>query len=291
VLLDDGTGGLVFPNNLATEMEGPVKRAKVRLAVTKAHRAGTPARITNDWLDSVLAQETLPSPAEQGENAILLVGDETINDPGTYYRANTGKYAAHMGAVNTPAVIYVLDELEKRDLLQKRQESGEYASRLTFSGWQKYEELRRGLTDSRRAFMAMPFGGEYARLIMQAYEAFKLAVEHTGFKLLNPLLDEEQAGLIDDRLRVEIRESRFLVAELTGNNHNVYFEAGLAEGMGKEVIYTCDEAYFNDSGTRRFDTAHLTTVLWTREDLEEASERLKAVIRNTFPSEAKMTDA
>jgi len=87
----------------------------------------------------------------------------------------------------------------------------------------------------------MPFGNpELDHLFM---DHFKPTVLQTGFTLKR--LDEEQkAGLIDDQLRVEIRQSKFLLAELTESNSGAYWEAGYAEGLGKPVIYLCSNEYF-----------------------------------------------
>jgi hypothetical protein len=69
------------------------------------------------------------------------------------------------------------------------------------------EELKLGLSDSQRVFMAMPFGDN--RLNKIYTDHFEPAVNQTGLKLFR--LDEEpKPGLIDDRLRVEIRRSKLL---------------------------------------------------------------------------------
>jgi hypothetical protein len=63
--------------------------------------------------------------------------------------------------------------------------------------------------------MAMPFRNSQLDQVFK--ECFKPAVYDTGFELRR--LDEGQpAGLIDDQLRVRIRTSWFLVAELTTEN-------------------------------------------------------------------------
>ena len=56
--------------------------------------------------------------------------------------------------------------------------------------------------------------------------------------------DEPRAGLIDDQLRVDIQSSDFLIADLTHDNLGAYWEAGYAEGLGKPVIYTCEQENF-----------------------------------------------
>jgi hypothetical protein len=134
--------------------------------------------------------------------------------------------------------------------------------------------------------MAMKFGDA---LLDTAYrECFKHAVARTGFELRR--LDEGQpAGLIDNQLRVAIRASRFLIADLTHGNNGAYWEAGFAEGLGKPVIYTCEEGHFASARTH-FDTNHHLTIRWSADDLRAAADELAATIRNTLPAEATLTD-
>ena len=44
---------------------------------------------------------------------------------------------------------------------------------------------------------------------------------------------------ICDRVVAEIKGSGYMVANVTFHRQNVYFEAGLAAGMGRPVIWTC----------------------------------------------------
>ncbi len=134
--------------------------------------------------------------------------------------------------------------------------------------------------------MAMPFGSPQLGKVYE--DCFKVAVAKTGFHLER--LDEAPpAGSIDDRLRVEIRTSRLMIAELTDSNLGAYWEAGFAEGLGRPVIYTCRKDYFQERGTH-FDTNHLHTVLWEPNDLKRAEHLLKNTIRATLPEEAVMED-
>ena len=136
---------------------------------------------------------------------------------------------------------------------------GRAAVTLTFKGWDRYEALRRGGASGYTAFMAMQFGDADLDGIVDG--CFRHTVEATGF-ILRRLDDNPKAGLIDDRLRVEIKGSRFLIADLTHSNEGAYWEAGFAEGLGKPVIYTCKESVFNNPQSRtHFDTNHHLTVL------------------------------
>lgn len=117
---------------------------------------------------------------------------------------------------------------------------------------------------------------------------FKPAVAAAGFEL-RKLTDKQSAGLIDVRMRVEIRKSRFLVCDLTDENRGAYWEGGFAEGLGKPVIYTCEKNFFEKHGSH-FDTNHHLTLKWSKRASAEAIKDLRDTIRETLPREAKMSD-
>ena len=160
---------------------------------------------------------------------------------------------------------------------------------LSFKGWERYEALKRGSTSGNTAFMAMEYGNPELDRIVE--EHFCPAVSLTGFTLRR-LDDRPKAGLIDDRLRNEIRACRFLIADLSHGNRGAHWEAGYAEGLDKQVIYTCREDVFNDPDHLyhpHFDTNHHTTVTWDPNEIDHACQILKETIRYTFP-DAKQQD-
>jgi hypothetical protein len=91
-------------------------------------------------------------------------------------------------------------------------------------------------------------------------------------------------------MRVEIRSAKFLVADLSDENRGAYWEARLAEGLGKNVYYTCEASKF-DAAKTHFDTEHLLTVKWTADNMAPALDELKSAIRNDFPTDALRLDA
>jgi nucleoside 2-deoxyribosyltransferase len=93
-------------------------------------------------------------------------------------------------------------------------------------------------------------------------------------------------------MQVEIRNARFIIADLTDANLNVLWEAGFAKGLDKPVIYTCKIGKEHSEKIKKqmFDINHDQYIEWDPKNPEEAVELLKAVIRNTLPTEAKMED-
>jgi hypothetical protein len=147
-------------------------------------------------------------------------------------------------------------------------------------GWERYHALKQGHVKSRKAFMAMKFGSTDVEL---AYNnCFKPAVACTGFELFD-LREQQQAGMIDNHMRVAIRNSRFLIADLSHECRGSYWEGGFAEGLGRPVIYTCNAEKW-EKERPHFDTNHLATVVWEANNLGKAARELTAIIRNTLPS-------
>jgi hypothetical protein len=241
-----------------------------------------------DWelVESILVTTKLPSPTEQVENLLLWLADNTEFGERLHIIPQT--HSATVGVTKPETLVAVAQALMERGLARGDIVSGAaFLGELTFAGWQAAEELKRGTSDSRKAFMAMAYGDPELDAVFA--ECFRPAVEATGFSL-RLLSEAPPAGLIDDRLRVEIRTSRFLIADLTHENRGAYWEAGFAEGIGRPVIYTCEKGYFKKPGTH-FDTSHHHTIRWERDNLAAAAEQLKATIRATLPAEAVLEDA
>jgi hypothetical protein len=262
-------------------------KALISYCIHQTQRSNKRPLIDDNLLRAFVDHNTLPSPPEQGDNLIRELGSQLKGaDPGRLWRFNPEDVKALIGASSAKGVRYVVEELHNKGLINSSTARDWSAVRLTFPGWERYSELQRAHSEGPIAFMAMPFN--VPELDDVYLRCFRSAVQATGFELRR--LDEKPpAGLIDVRMEVEIRRSRFLVAELTNGNKGVYWEAGFAEGLGKPVIYTCEKAYFQKNRSH-FDTDHRHTIVWQTGELDRVGEELKNTIRATLPSEAKMFD-
>jgi nucleoside 2-deoxyribosyltransferase len=99
------------------------------------------------------------------------------------------------------------------------------------------------------------------------------ALEETNYKPYR-IDREEHTDKIDDKILSEIKRSKFIIAEFTGQKHGVYFEAGYALGLQIPVIWTCRE---NDLQNLHFDTRQYNHIVWT--DEENLKEQLINRIR------------
>jgi len=264
-----------------------VPRAVLSHSLRKMQRIGTPV-LTDQMLTKILAGK-LPSVVEQCDNLIRWFG-ENLSAPGDRVWIESASHRAIAGSATDAGFDQILAYLLERKLLDSeinaRGRSMKAHVTLTVDGWRHYEALLKNRPLSKIAFMAMQYGNrELENLFLTV---LKPAVAKTGFDLCK-LNENPRAGLIDDRLRVEIRNSRFLVADLSHDNDGAYWEAGFAEGLGKPVIYICEETKFKKNSTH-FDTNHHHTIIWNLISPNEAAQDLKATIRATLPHEAKMTD-
>jgi hypothetical protein len=267
-------------------------RAKLAHAICRLTSSQPWAKIDEVRAQDMLVNTELPRPGELLDNLILWIGQA---QPTLGSRCEIPEsLRAAIGAVEDNDVAFLLDHGKQHGLLHgsvERFGNGSFVAlpvQLTLSGWARYEELKRGASDARTAFMAMQFGNAELDEIYRTQ--LRPAVAATGFELRR--VDEQQsAGLIDDHLRVKIRQCRFILAELTHQNRGAYWEAGYAEGLGKPVIYLCRKDVFEDRtlGTH-FDTNHHLTVVWEANKLNEMVGRLKDTIRATLPFEAILED-
>jgi hypothetical protein len=257
-------------------------------------------------LESWHLEEPLPSPSEQLDQLIILVGDNQPS-PAGWAALEAPAIAAWIGAIITPrssfdagwtaatstpssfeaGLDWLLEQQQTLEFLEKGDAQNEtLVLRLSMAGWLRYGVLKQGHAESRKVLMAMKF--DDAELDQVVKSCFSPAVSRAGFQL-RTIIENQPAGLIDDQLRVALQTSRFIVADLTHGSHGAYWEAGFAEGLGRPVIYTCREAEWKQRASH-FDTNHLVTVIWNTVNLEKAGAQLTATIRATLPAEATMAD-
>ena len=93
----------------------------------------------------------------------------------------------------------------------------------------------------------------------------KKAIEKAGYKAYR-VDSKPHADRIDIKIITEIKNSRFLVADVTEQKQGVYFEAGYALGLGLPVLWSCRK---DDLNNAHFDTRQYNHIRWeNEEDLE-----------------------
>lgn len=127
---------------------------------------------------------------------------------------------------------------------------------LTPEGYARVEMLQKNTAHGRNVLVAMKFGEDTRPL----REAIRKGIEEAGYTAI--FIDEVQHNdFITPELLKYIRDSKFVVVDLTHQNNGAYFEEGYAMGLGKPVIQLCKE-----NTILHFDIAQKNTIMWSTED-------------------------
>jgi hypothetical protein len=124
-----------------------------------------------------------------------------------------------------------------------------------------------------QGFVAMSFDPSLRNVFTHGFDPGIRAAGYDPFRID----DRDYVGGITDEMIAQIRRSRFVVADYTGQRNNVYFEAGFALGLGLTVIQTCRDDNAKDL---HFDIRHLNTLEWKSpaELAEGLNRRIRAVV-------------
>lgn len=146
--------------------------------------------------------------------------------------------------------------------------SNHYEFIISANGWKKADELRQKLIATKQAFVAMSFAEETKPI----REAFRQAISESGYTAR--IIDEkEHNNQIVPEIFYEIEKSKFIVVDVTYPNYGAYYEAGYAQGLGKEVIVCCRKDVFKAEEKKpHFDISQKSMIVWETE--EELAQRL-----------------
>jgi hypothetical protein len=202
------------------------------------------------------------TPREKLLNLLVLMGrmtpslfESTGFDRDRDYPLLVAKNPSEIAALET--------ELERRGFVDGTRDS----STVTLEGWEAIEQIEQAGNNSIRVFVAMWFDPSRDDVYNSAIEP---AIRKAGYDPLR-IDRHEHVNRIDDEIIGQIRRSRFMVADLTGQRHGVYFEAGLMSGLGRNVIWMCAKDEL-EAGKLHFDVRQFNFIAY--ETAEDAGTRL-----------------
>ena len=171
-------------------------------------------------------------------------------------------------------VDYMLDYLESEQYINRTAPSKTISSKaivtLTPKGYARVDAIQKTSSNGHSAFVAMKFGDDTKIL----REAIRVGIQNAEFNAV--FIDEAQHNnFITPEILKHIRDSKFVVVDLTHQNNGAYFEEGYAMGIGKPVIQLCKKDV-----QLHFDIAQKNTIMWeTEEDIPtQLTNRIKATI-------------
>ena len=273
-----------------------VQRSLISHRVRTTQENATPVMISWIWLDHIFREGKWPNPIEQANNLVRYIGDE-VSKTGENISSLPGHIHAIIGAVRLKAAIELAKELHNKRLLRLNPQGavGHIGDdphpvsfptdiNLTIDGWKQYMDEKAGKFAGDYGFLAMEFDKPELEIFVE--DVLKPAVKKALGYDLRDIRDISRAGIIDNILRVAIRDARFVIVDLTHDNSGAYWEAGYAEGLDKPVVYICEKEKFERSkeegGGTHFDTNHCTTVLWSNDDNSGFGQQLAATLRNSL---------
>ncbi|MCX6584057.1 MAG: hypothetical protein NT166_28110 [Candidatus Aminicenantes bacterium] len=152
--------------------------------------------------------------------------------------------------------------------------SGVFTYSFKAEAWKRIKELKEKSINSKQIFVALAFVDDIKNGYMEGIRPLE---KETGYNF-KCLAFEPHNENIPLKIITEIRKSGLLVADLTYNKQNVYFEAGYAKGLGIPVIWTCRDS---DSGNIHSDVSQYHILKW--KDYNDLKENLKVRIEYERP--------
>lgn len=178
--------------------------------------------------------------------------------------------------------------LSKQDYIKNVSTNGYII--LLPDGLQRVDKFQNNDFNNKNVFVSMSFNNTESTRC-----AIRKGIIKAGYspEFIDEIIHNRQ--IVPEMFRL-IRESRFLVLEISDPNYGAYYEAGYALGLGKEVIICCNEDVFNNNLpefneniskeefekfkkylTPHFDIAQKQILVW--KDLEDLSDKLSEWIK------------
>ncbi len=154
--------------------------------------------------------------------------------------------------------------LEELKYVKHNREKNKYS--IAAEGWNRISYLYDKEHAMNQGFIAMKFGTETQSI----RSAFKEAIKKCHYAV--SIIDEkEHNNQIVPEIFAEISRSKFMVVDISFPNYGAYYEAGYAQGLGKQVIVCCKKEVFDGKSkdnTPHFDISQKAMIIWdTEEDL------------------------
>ena len=249
----------------------------------------SPYELTNSVLERIASQaresapgEILPVENRAGYLARHLAGRNPVPYAKYHWQEYHVEYAETIMAATCSLdfgdLIKAAEWLEKEGFIKLRKHEQRISMKPQPSLLSAYAAPKSaGAKDE--CFVAMSFAKE--EKLEALYRAMQLGAGRAGYRAVR--VDRiEHINKIDDEIIARIREAKFVIADLTGQNCGVYYEAGFADGLERKIIYTCEQ---HDINNVHFDINHNNILLWEREQLEgggEFARRLQLRIESNF---------
>lgn len=141
-------------------------------------------------------------------------------------------------------------------------------------GWVALEEMKKPSSDPAKCFVAMWFKD----LVKPVFtDAILPAARDAGYEAERVDMIQHNHQITDEII-AGVRRGKFLIADFTGHRGGVYFEAGFALGLGKQVIWLVRHDHLR---RLHFDNRQYNFIPWTPNKLDDLRAQLRLRIEAT----------
>jgi DNA-binding PadR family transcriptional regulator len=215
-------------------------------------KGNNPPELNQEFLKTLLPNLQEYNPLKKQLMLLRALQDKT-EYPGFEVGIDSKHDFPLVWAKNEDELRYYIDALEERGFLESSKVMGDDRYKITPRGWDYLDENKSESSVSDQVFIAMYFADEMS----PAWEdGIKPAIEDSGYKPYRIDMDPH-IGQIDSKIITEIRNSKFMIADVTKERPNVYFEAGFAKGFGLPVIWCAKK-----ESKLHFDTRQFRHIMW-----------------------------
>ncbi len=200
---------------------------------------------TNFTIDELLQTVFIPeNPIQQIDKFIENFGNLTKNKKGKYRPIDPPNEYPLSYSRDKDDFLFIIQSVIKLGYLETFDNaplSVGKGVRLSVEGWQKVEELKQKNKESKQVFIACRFHDDHDQFI----KAIERGIERNkekGYKAIC-IKEKQYSETILDKAFGEIRKSRFVVVDLTGQRPSVFVEAGFTMGLGIEIIFVASVEY------------------------------------------------
>jgi len=255
--------------NGAAADSADAKLARYLSAHVRQYKGSRPVVLTSDdWKGLAEGIRSTPVAMKIEKLLRLIAGQSSY--PGESVKISGQFDYPLVDASNRDELHFMLEHLEATGLAAlERGEFSNYLARILPKGWEKIQSSTdKGIPG--RCFVAMSFGESFNEVYDMAIEP---ALRSCGLdpRRIDRIPDNRD---INEKIIAELREAELMVADFTGQRDGVYFEAGFARGLGKEVFWCCRK---DDMPNLHFDTRQFAFIDWS--GLEDLKRRLTDKIK------------
>jgi hypothetical protein len=230
--------------------------------------------IGTDTIRNIFLKLNPPNFHEQS-NILLLELEKRTDFAGHYFKFDLDwpQWLSLCYCNNKGEFIELLKFLSEEGRIKEERAEKFGTYKITPKGWAYLEDLKKVRPDSLQGFVAMSFDPSMDDIYKQGLFP---GIDDAGYKPYR-VDAEEHLDKIDDRIIAQIRRSRFVVADFTGQKAGVYFEAGYALGLGIPVLWTCRR---DEVEKLHFDIRQYNCIFWS--SAAELREKLQYRIEANF---------